>query len=169
MAGNRNRKPRISPDGAAKITIVVEVIITCIIVTYRNNHGVRVFGVVLLAIVFGLMVRLIVKMAKRQISSPALLVSFLAGSISCIIPLFAVQYVGAGLKNTTLNLTVTKFPDCLYFAVVTWTTLGYGDLLPVTRTARWWAGIEVLAGYVTMGLLISVLVVVFQGTITPRK
>jgi voltage-gated potassium channel Kch len=47
--------------------------------------------------------------------------------------------------------------DPLYFSVVTFTTLGYGDVLPGGNVGKIVAGSEVLIGYVTLGLLLSVL------------
>ena len=44
----------------------------------------------------------------------------------------------------------------LYFSVVTFTTLGYGDITPVTGVAQSIAMIEVLFGYVMLGGLLSI-------------
>jgi hypothetical protein len=46
--------------------------------------------------------------------------------------------------------------DCLYFSIVTWTTLGYGDFSP-TKGARFFAASEALLGYVYMAILIAIL------------
>jgi hypothetical protein len=45
---------------------------------------------------------------------------------------------------------VTSFEDCLYFSVVTYTSLGFGDLYPVSH-ARLIAGVESLNGLVLIG------------------
>lgn len=45
---------------------------------------------------------------------------------------------------------VTGFEDCLYFSVVTYTSLGFGDLYPVSH-ARLIAGVESLNGLVLIG------------------
>jgi hypothetical protein len=42
------------------------------------------------------------------------------------------------------------FEDCLYFSVVTYTSLGFGDLLPVSH-ARLIAGVESLNGLLLIG------------------
>jgi hypothetical protein len=44
---------------------------------------------------------------------------------------------------------------CLYFSVVTWTTLGYGDIRPV-GFARFIAGSEAIVGYFGMAALIGI-------------
>ena len=44
----------------------------------------------------------------------------------------------------------------LYFSVVTLTTLGYGDVYPVSKVAQMLAMIEVVIGYVMLGGLLSI-------------
>jgi len=51
---------------------------------------------------------------------------------------------------------ITTFQDAVYFSVVTWTTLGYGDLQPQGR-CRFVAATEALAGYIFLGTFIAVL------------
>ena len=45
----------------------------------------------------------------------------------------------------------------LYFSVITFSTLGYGDIRPVGTVARWLAGAESLLGSILMALLVFVL------------
>lgn len=49
------------------------------------------------------------------------------------------------------------FPQALYFSIVTFTTLGYGDLSPATNTGRLCVAAGVFAGYMLLGGLISIL------------
>ena len=49
------------------------------------------------------------------------------------------------------------FPTTLYFSVVTWTTLGYGDYRP-TVDARLFAATEAVLGYIHMGILVGLIV-----------
>jgi hypothetical protein len=44
----------------------------------------------------------------------------------------------------------------LYYSVVTFTTLGFGDIVPLTGPARFVVGLEVVLGYVMLGGLISI-------------
>ena len=44
-----------------------------------------------------------------------------------------------------------------YFSVVTFTTLGFGDVIPACWQGELLVTIEVILGYVTLGLLISIL------------
>ena len=52
--------------------------------------------------------------------------------------------------------------DYLYFSFVTLTTLGYGDVLPVSPIARIWATLEAVAGVLYIALLISRLVNLYR-------
>ena len=48
------------------------------------------------------------------------------------------------------GLPVVGFQDCLYFSVVTYTSLGFGDHVPVSH-ARLIAGVEALNGLLLIG------------------
>jgi hypothetical protein len=45
----------------------------------------------------------------------------------------------------------------MYYSVVTFTTLGFGDIKPVTEIAAMVVMLEVVLGYVMLGGLISIL------------
>lgn len=51
---------------------------------------------------------------------------------------------------TFAGVPVSTFTDCLYFSVVTYTSLGYGDQVPVSH-ARLIAGVEALNGLLLIG------------------
>ncbi len=55
-----------------------------------------------------------------------------------------------------LNGIQPGFLDYLYYSVVTFTTLGFGDIVPLTVPARIVVGLEVVLGYVMLGGLISI-------------
>jgi voltage-gated potassium channel len=59
----------------------------------------------------------------------------------------------------------TKVPHStfLYFSLVTLTTLGYGDVLPVTPVARMFAGLEATAGVLYIAITVARLVAGYQG------
>ena len=48
------------------------------------------------------------------------------------------------------------FWSCLYFSIVKFTTLGFGDIVAANTAARIWVSIEVIIGYVMLGGLISI-------------
>lgn len=50
-----------------------------------------------------------------------------------------------------------NFQTMIYYSVVTFTTLGFGDVTPKTQLAAWCVTAEVIVGYVMLGGLISIL------------
>jgi hypothetical protein len=48
--------------------------------------------------------------------------------------------------------------DCLYFSATTLTTLGYGDVLPLSAAARTLASVEVVLGQFYLTILVAALV-----------
>ena len=48
------------------------------------------------------------------------------------------------------------FMTMIYYSVVTFTTLGFGDVTPKTHAGAWWVMAEVIIGYVMLGGLISI-------------
>jgi hypothetical protein len=57
-----------------------------------------------------------------------------------------------GIKDN--KLAVSQLADSAYFTLVTFTTLGYGDLQP-TQDLRLVAAIQALLGYIFLGLAIA--------------
>lgn len=84
---------------------------------------------------------------------------YICESLLIIISSFAKIYEWGGLLNS--KEAVYKYYDSLYFSIVTFTTLGYGDLTPHTDI-RFFAGIEALLGYIMLGLLITVIIKVLN-------
>ena len=75
--------------------------------------------------------------------------------------IFALIYRGFGhgsiaFNVNNLNGTPPGFWGYLYYSVVTFTTLGFGDIIPLTDPARLAVGLEVVLGYVMLGGLISI-------------
>jgi len=72
--------------------------------------------------------------------------AFVALSISS---LFA--YIYYHLPPCSLNHYDASFLSAFYYSVVTFTTLGYGDITPATELAKVIVMIEVVLGYITLG------------------
>jgi hypothetical protein len=79
---------------------------------------------------------------------------FLALLHFVIIGAYAVLYRQFGLMAGGKN--VTDAEDFLYFSIITWTTGGYGDIVPASQT-RLLAATEALFGYIGLGLYIALL------------
>lgn len=93
---------------------------------------------------------------NKRTTGDVLLVSAL-GVISLPIH-FAFVYLHTGIyRSGDKAETIVSISDAIYFSVVTWTTLGYGDILP-SPASKNVVMIEVALGYVLMALLIAALV-----------
>ncbi len=60
-----------------------------------------------------------------------------------------------GIVDDDSGKIITDSSSCFYFSVVTFTTLGYGDLQPI-GVARKVAAFEAFVGYLSMGLIIGI-------------
>lgn len=56
----------------------------------------------------------------------------------------------------------TIWTELLYFSLVTLTTLGYGDITPVSGVAKIWSALEALTGTLYLAVLISRLVSLYR-------
>jgi len=65
---------------------------------------------------------------------------------------------GIAFRQTTLPYDgkPVNFLSCLYFSIVNFTTLGFGDIVAANWQARFWVAFEVVLGYVMLGGLISI-------------
>jgi hypothetical protein len=71
--------------------------------------------------------------------------------------LFASGYYFMGPESFRIDdLPSTSFLTMLYYSIVTFTTLGFGDITPTTPGASILVMAEVILGYVMLGGLISI-------------
>ncbi|MHC4394512.1 MAG: potassium channel family protein [Planctomycetota bacterium] len=80
--------------------------------------------------------------------------------VALIILAFAHFYQIKGIINTDGNMVKEYIPS-IYFSVVTFTTLGYGDFKPAEQI-RMVAALEAFLGYICMGVFIATLVAVLH-------
>jgi Ion channel/Pentapeptide repeats (8 copies) len=78
-----------------------------------------------------------------------------AGWVATAILFFSLMYLP--LETSYKHELPWTFATCLYFSVVTFTTLGYGDIVPTTETAAWIVTGEALTGYLMLGGLVSII------------
>lgn len=99
----------------------------------------------------------------RRISKPTMAVidrmsiPILAVWMCCFILLFALAYWLLGFRGqglATASSAWVPFPDCAYFSVVTFTSLGYGDIVP-HGTSKIFACLEVVVGLAFLGVFIA--------------
>jgi hypothetical protein len=95
-----------------------------------------------------------------------LLLRFVAAYVTAFVLvqyLFINFYTSLGLHNSE-GITHDKW-DALYFSIITWTTTGYGDLVPF-GASRWIACSEALLGTLYNGLGLAV--VIYQLNLMAR-
>ena len=108
---------------------------------------------IIYAVVLGLVPRLDRSDGAATLSRKSALWLFLisaALSIFC----FAMFHTQIGLNDTTYlgnDVYLPDLSDALYFSIVTFTTLGFGDFQPVPET-RLLAALQALTGYLYLGL-----------------
>ena len=61
---------------------------------------------------------------------------------------------GDGYTLRYLGPILESFLNCLYFSVVTFTTLGYGDFQPAVGLSRFFVSLESIIGAITMALFV---------------
>jgi hypothetical protein len=162
-----NKKPikPISPNFALAIIIIIEIGVTFCIVKYVFQTAAIVSSLTIIGVIFIVLISaffsvIYVGLKARNIG--------LAGgmfivSVACMIVLFGEAFSWLGLKNTAGTSTANcetqpvPLPETIYFSIVTWTTVGYGDLSPCEQS-RPVAAAEAIVGYLVMALLIAALV-----------
>jgi hypothetical protein len=68
------------------------------------------------------------------------------------ITLFATVY---WLIPGAISIPSPEFSDCLYFSVVTITTLGYGEIQPINDAGKFFASLEAIFGIIIIGLFLN--------------
>ena len=95
--------------------------------------------------------------ATPAILSRSLLIWFVVVSAAINIGCFSFIHRSVGVIDTTANGGAVLLRDTLYFSIVTFTTLGFGDIQPVPA-GRLPAAFQALCGYIYLGLGIGLAV-----------
>jgi potassium channel subfamily K len=66
-----------------------------------------------------------------------------------------VVVLGMGMVFIKLDQNELNFIECLYYAVITSTTIGYGDISPVTNTGKLFGALYLLVGVTAVGNVLS--------------
>ncbi len=78
-----------------------------------------------------------------------------------IITIFMIFFLSAGLfyeVENTLNPNINNFGDAFYFTVVALTTVGFGDITPLTAAGKWVTVIMILSGIILVPWQVSLIV-----------
>src|ERR1700722_4713263 len=100
----------------------------------------------------------LLSLAKRESSLFELLrlISMFEACFVVIQHFFISRYTTIGLRCSDASVTHDRW-DALYFSIMTWTTTGYGDLVPI-GASRWVACSEALLGALYNGLVLAVVI-----------
>ena len=99
----------------------------------------------------------------RHEISPLRAIASLISQAVALVFVFAGIYRGFGLDTHLDTIKPLVAPDiALYFSVVTWTTLGYGDLAPA-RGLQLLAALQAGLGYVFLGLIVGLIATLIAG------
>jgi hypothetical protein len=80
-----------------------------------------------------------------------------------IIFYFSLVYYAVGIVDTSSGEVIKHdWLNSIYFSVITWTTLGYGDFKPFEEL-KVWVMIEALMGYLFMALIVAKILTIFQS------
>lgn len=67
--------------------------------------------------------------------------------------LFSFLYLSSAIFYTIekdINPSINTFDDALYFSIVTITTVGYGDIVPVSELGKWVIMVIIISGVITI-------------------
>src|SRR5262249_50467365 len=95
----------------------------------------------------------------RTVMGKLMICLLMLGLLCNWVLLYAVAYAYLGLIDG--ERLVREPITCLYFSIVTWTTLGYGDVRP-SMDARLVAASEALLGYTWMAFFIGMFALLFK-------
>src|SRR5437773_325403 len=126
-----------------------------------------VAGLILIAFVVGNLLRFVLR-------APSVNTEVLCGSISAYLMLglmWTMAYWlvdqltpgGAFSFNTNTGTRSINGFNGFYFSFVTLSTVGYGDITPVSRIARWLAAMEAMTGLLYVAVLIARLVSLYSA------
>jgi len=83
------------------------------------------------------------------------------GAIAFALFFGAVYWISEMAGTPMLYSDPTRVPDwwftSFYYSIVTYTTLGFGDVTPQSGTGQLLVTIEVILGYITLGMLVAIL------------
>jgi voltage-gated potassium channel len=79
--------------------------------------------------------------------------------------LFAGALTVLAVERTSPDANIKTFPDAIWWALTTMTTVGYGDRFPVTGQGRLMAAVLMLSGIAVLGVLTASIAAWFVGQI----
>ena len=147
-----------------KVTVVSLMIILINILFFDNNHSVSQYFLKIL-IVSITIVELFKEIFKTKIIdshiiSSAISIYVLIGIFWYLLFMFLLMIDPDSFYIRNFNPEMVSI-DMIYFSFTTLTTLGYGDITPVSYTAKMWSITEAMMGVMFLAVMISRVVSLF--------
>jgi hypothetical protein len=166
MAASKKRRRKLDKNAALVSLTLIEIVALLTILSCLREAVAVIASSILLVIVSTMTILLALSvlykgLGDRKLSATS--ITFVVSTVTINL-LFANLYRWIGLRDTGLPIVkcdTLSFGDSAYFSIVTWTTLGYGDIAPCPND-RLIAAAEAVVGYLVMALLVAVLVPVLQ-------
>ena len=147
-----------------KVTVVSLIIILINILFFDNNQSVSqyFFKILIVSITIVELFREIfkTKIIDSHIISSAISIYVLVGIFWYLLFMFLLMIDPDSFYIRNFNPEMVSI-DMIYFSFTTLTTLGYGDITPVSYTAKMWSITEAMMGVMFLAVMISRVVSLF--------
>ena len=147
-----------------KVTVVSLIIILINILFFDNNQSVSQYflKILIVSITIAELFREIFKTKKidSHIISSAISIYVLVGIFWYLLFMFLLMIDPDSFYIRNFNPEMVSI-DMIYFSFTTLTTLGYGDITPVSYTAKMWSITEAMMGVMFLAVMISRVVSLF--------
>ena len=147
-----------------KVTVVSLIIILINILFFDNNQSVSQYflKILIVSITIVELFREILKtkIIDSHIISSAISIYVLVGIFWYLLFMFLLMIVPDSFYIRNFNPEIVSI-DMIYFSFTTLTTLGYGDITPVSYTAKMWSITEAMMGVMFLAVMISRVVSLF--------
>ena len=147
-----------------KVTVVSLIIILINILFFDNNQSVSQYflKILIVSITIVELFREIfkTKIIDSYIISSAISIYVLVGIFWYLLFMFLLMIDPDSFYIRNFNAEMVSI-DMIYFSFTTLTTLGYGDITPVSYTAKMWSITEAMMGVMFLAVMISRVVSLF--------
>ena len=147
-----------------KVTVVSLIIILINILFFDNNQSVSQYflKILIVSITIVELFREIfkTKIIDSHIISSAISIYVLVGIFWYLLFMFLLMIDPDSFYIRNFNQEMVSI-DMIYFSFTTLTTLGYGDITPVSYTAKMWSITEAMMGVMFLAVMISRVVSLF--------
>ena len=147
-----------------KVTVVSLIIILINILFFDNNQSVSQYflKILIVSITIVELFREIfkTKIIDSHIISSAISIYVLVGIFWYLLFMFLLMIDPDSFYIRNFNPEMVSI-DMIYFSFTTLTTLGYGDIIPVSYTAKMWSITEAMMGVMFLAVMISRVVSLF--------